>query len=79
MISTRKDELETLYAALIIVCNMLGMRKLAERYKDDQMLGLNLLKFGNETIQNLETKRNGGMRNIKIDPLKQPINHNKGA
>ena len=74
-----KDDLETLFAAQIIVCHMLGIRKLAERYKDDQKLGLNLLKFGNEAIQNLETKRNGGMHNIKIDTLKQSINHNKGA
>lgn len=54
-----KDDLETLYAAQFVLSHMLGMRKLTIRYKDDQKIGLDLLKFGNEAIQNLEIKRNG--------------------
>lgn len=66
-----KDTLETLCAAQIIVCNLLGMRKLSENYFEDQNLGLKLLKFGNEAMQGLEKKRNGGVQNITVN-----YNHN---
>jgi len=48
-----KNELEKLYAAQIIICYILGMRKLVEKYKDDLKIGLDLLNLQNETIQNL--------------------------
>jgi hypothetical protein len=48
-----KNDLEKLYAVQIIVCYILGIRKLAEKYKDDKKIGLVLLKLQNETIQNL--------------------------
>lgn len=62
-----RDGLETLYAAQIVACHMLGMRKLAEPYMDDQRLGLNLLRFSNEAMQQLEKKRRGRAQNITVN------------
>ncbi len=62
-----RDDLEKLYAAQIIICHMLGMRKLTEKYKDDQKIGLDLLKLSDEAIQNLVTKRYRGIHNIEIN------------
>jgi hypothetical protein len=61
------DSLETLFAAQIIVGHMLGMRKLAESCHDDQRLGLNLLRFSNESMQQLNKKRNGATQNIVVN------------
>jgi len=61
-----RDTLETLYAAQIVACYMLGMRKLSSSYLDDQRLGLKLLRFSNEAMQHLERKRNGGTQNITV-------------
>jgi len=58
---------ETLYAAQIVVCHMLGMRRLAEHYRDDQKLGLNLLRFSSEAMQMLVKKRGGGTQNITVN------------
>lgn len=55
-----KDTLETLYAAQIVASHMLGMRKLSSSHFEDQRLGLNLLRFSNEAMQQLEKKRKGG-------------------
>ncbi len=66
-----RDSLETLFAAQIVVGHMLGMRKLAEGCLDDQRLGLNLLRFSNEAMQQLEKKRNGATQNIVVN-----YNHN---
>jgi hypothetical protein len=52
-----KNEQEKLYAAQIVICFILGMRKLAEKYKDDQKIGLDLLNLQNMTIQNLVLMR----------------------
>lgn len=65
------DSMETLFAAQIIVGHMLGMRKLAEGCPDDQRLGLNLLRFSNEAMQQLEKKRSGATQNIIVN-----YNHN---
>jgi hypothetical protein len=62
-----RDTLETLYAAQIVACHMLGMRKLSASYPDDQRLGLKLLRFSNEAMQQLERKRNGGSQNITVN------------
>lgn len=62
-----RDTLETLYAAQIVACHMLGMRKLSASYPDDQRLGLKLLRFSNEAMQQLERKRNGGTQNITVN------------
>ena len=66
-----RDSLETLYAAQIVVCHMLGMRKLADSYGEDQKLGLNLLRFSNEAMVQLEKKRSGATQNIVVN-----YNHN---
>ena len=62
-----KDTIETLYAAQIVVCHMLGMRRLAEQYRDDHKLGLNLLRFSSEAMQMLVKKRGGGTQNITVN------------
>jgi hypothetical protein len=62
-----RDTLETLYAAQIVASHMLGMRKLSASYPDDQKLGLKLLRFSNEAMQQLEKKRNGGTQNITVN------------
>lgn len=61
------DTIETLYAAQIIVGHMLGMRKLSASHSDDQKLGLKLLRFSNEAMQQLDKKRNGGTQNITVN------------
>jgi len=62
-----QDSLETLYAAQIITSHMLGIRKLAASYPDDQKLGLKLLRFSNETMQQLNRKRSEGTKNITVN------------
>jgi hypothetical protein len=41
--------------------------KLSASYPDDQKLGLKLLRFSNEAMQQLEKKRNGGTQNITVN------------
>jgi hypothetical protein len=62
-----RDAIETLYAAQIVVCHMIGIRKLAESFIDEQKLGLNFLRFSNEAMQNLEKKCGGGHQNITVN------------
>ena len=62
-----RDTLETLYAAQIVASHILGMRKLASTYHEDQKLGLKMLKFSNEAMQQLEKKRGGGTQNITVN------------
>lgn len=62
-----KDSLETLYAAQIVASHMLGMRKLASSYPEDQKLGLKMLKFSSEAILQLDRKRNGACQNITVN------------
>jgi hypothetical protein len=62
-----KDSLETLYAAQIVASHMLGMRKLSSSYNEDQKLGLKLLQFCNDSMQQLEKKRSGGGQNITVN------------
>ena len=62
-----QDSLETLYAAQIIVSHLLGMRKLASDYDSDESIGLRMLKFSNETMQQLTKKRGGGAQNITVN------------
>ena len=45
----------------------LGWERLAERCRDDQKLGLDLLRFSNEAMQNLVKKRCGGVQNITVN------------
>lgn len=62
-----QDTLETLFAAQIVTSHMLGMRKLSSSCIEDQRLGLNLLRFCSEAMQQLGRKRNGGMQNITVN------------
>ena len=62
-----RDSLETLFAAQIVIGHLLGMRKLEESCFHDQKLGLNLLRFSNEAMQQLEKKRRGAIQNITIN------------
>jgi hypothetical protein len=62
-----RDTLETLYAAQIVASHMLGMRKLCDSHPDDQNLGLKLLRFSNEAMQQLDKKRNGGTQSITVN------------
>jgi len=62
-----RDSLEALYAAQIVASHMLGMRKLSSDYGEDQNLGLRLLKFCNDAMQQLDKKRNGGNQNITVN------------
>jgi len=62
-----RDSLETLYAAQIVASHMLGMRKLSSSYHEDQKLGMRLLKFCNESMQQLDKKRNGGTQKITVN------------
>lgn len=62
-----RDGIETLYAAQVISTHILGMRKLDSVYEDDQKLGLSLLKFSNEAMQQLDRKRSGRAQNITVN------------
>lgn len=62
-----QDTLEMFYSAQIVVCHLFGMRKLSDGHRDDQNLGLKLLRFSNEAMQHLEKKRSNNPQNITID------------
>lgn len=62
-----QDSLETLYAAQIIVSHVLGMRKLASEYFEDERMGLKMLRLSNEIMQQLTKKRSGGAQNITVN------------
>lgn len=61
------DVLEAITAAQIVVTHMLGMRKLASGFADDQSLGLKMLQFSNEAMGKLQKNRSGGMQNITVN------------
>lgn len=62
-----KDALEAIFAAQIISTYMLGMRKLAKGNREDQRLGLNLLRFSNDAMKQLQRKRGGTCQNITVN------------
>jgi len=62
-----KDSLESLLGAQIVASHLLGMKKLASNYCEDQKIGLRLLKFCNESMQLLEKKRTGSTQNITVN------------
>lgn len=62
-----KDTLESLYAAQIVASHMLGMRKLAKSHITDQQLGLKILRFSLDSMQQLQKKRNGSGQNITVN------------
>jgi hypothetical protein len=59
--------LEAIMAAQITVTHMLGMRKLAKGHLADQHLGLKMLRFSMDAMQQLQRKRCGGMQNITVN------------
>ena len=61
------DMLEAIIAAQITVTHMLGMRKLATGHLADQHLGLKMLRFSTDAMQQLQKKRCGGMQNITVN------------
>lgn len=78
-----RDMIETLYAAQIVVSHMLGMHKISKNDTDDQRFGLKLLRFCNDSMQNFEKKKSGGVQNITVNynyvGIDKPIslNHKK--
>lgn len=61
------DVLEAIIAAQITVTHMLGMRKLATGHLADQHLGLKMLRFSTDAMQQLQKNRCGGMQNITVN------------
>jgi len=61
------DMLEALCAAQIVVSHMIGMRKLAMGHSSEQYLGLKMLRFSLDAMQQLQKKRCGGMQNITVN------------
>jgi hypothetical protein len=61
------DMLEAIIAAQIVVTHMLGMRKLATGHSIDQHLGLKMLRFSVDAMQQLQKKRCGGLQNITVN------------
>lgn len=61
------DMLEAIIAAQITVTHMLGVRKLATGHLADQHLGLKMLRFSMDAMQQLQKKRCGGMQNITVN------------
>lgn len=62
-----RDTLEALLAAQIVASHLLGLRKLAKGYAEDQRIGLNMLRFSSEAINQLQKKRSGSMQNITVN------------
>jgi len=62
-----QDMLEVILAAQIVASHLLGLRKLAKGYTEDQRIGLNMLRFSSEAINQLQKKRSGSMQNITVN------------
>ncbi len=61
------DTLEAIIAAQITVTHMLGMRKLATGHLADQHVGMKMLRFSMDAMQQLQKKRCGVMQNITVN------------
>ncbi len=62
-----RDTIEMIYGAQIVSSHLMGLRMLSHPHKQDQTLGLNLLRFSNEAMERLQKKRSGGAcQNINI-------------
>lgn len=63
-----QDTIEMIYGAQIITSHLLGLRLLSHGFPADQSLGLKLLRFSNESMQQLQKKRTGGSnQNITVN------------
>lgn len=60
-----KDIIEALHGAQIIVGHLLGMRKLSQSSRDDQRLGIKLLRLSSDALEKLERKRSDH-KNINV-------------
>lgn len=55
-----QDTIEMIYGAQIVSCHLMGLRLLTHDFRDDQTLGLKLLRFSNEAMVQLQKKRSKG-------------------
>lgn len=63
-----KDTIEIIYGAQIITSHLLGLKLLSHSFATDQVLGLKLLRFSNEAMNQLQKKRTGGTnQNITVN------------
>lgn len=63
-----KDTLEMIYGAQIITSHLLGVKLLAHSFPVDQALGLKLLRFCSDAMNQLQKKRLGGTaQNITVN------------
>jgi predicted class III extradiol MEMO1 family dioxygenase len=70
-----KDMIEMIYCAQIVSAHLYGLKLLSHDYSDDQHIGLKMLKFSNEVLNQLHKKRRGGTnQNINIT-----YNHSGGG
>ena len=60
-----RDTIELIYGAQIVSSHLMGLRMLSHPHKQDQALGLNLLRFSNEAMERLQKK---GSIKISISP-----------
>ena len=61
------DTIELIYGAQIVSSHIMGLRMLSQDHRDDQNLGLKLLRFSNEALERLQKKKSGGnSQNINI-------------
>lgn len=63
-----KDTIEMIYGAQIITSHLLGIKLLSNSFEGDRVLGLKLLRFSNEAMNQLQKKRSGGTtQNITVN------------
>lgn len=61
-----QDTFEALLAAQIIVSHLLGLRKLSKDHISDTQLGIKLLRFSSDAMNQLQKKRCGCTQNIFV-------------
>lgn len=61
-----RDILEAITVSQIVVSHLLAMRKLSQSHRDDQRLGLLLLKLSNDALDRLAKKRSGCIQKIEV-------------
>ena len=63
-----KDTIEMIYGAQIITSQLLGLKLISHSFPADQALGLKLLKFCHDAMNQLQKKRSGGTtQNITVN------------
>lgn len=69
-----QDAVEAIMAAQIITGHIMGMRMLSHSSRDDQNLGLRLLRFSNDALHQFIRKKGGGMSQQTINIVYQNVN-----